>query len=107
MTARQANWGEPGDECSAALPVEPGSVGMVPKKKVRPAVPDLASPVVTARNLIPREIVKRGGTGAAKWQAHQISVRNRTRSSLEKTLFLSVKPVRSWRAKNQAFKDWG
>jgi len=57
------------------------------KKESPAAVPDFQFPRSFRANLSTREIVKLDRTGAAKWQAHQISVRNRTRYSLDKTLF--------------------
>ena len=58
------------------------------KKESPAAVPDLAFPRShRAAISSTREMVKLGQTGAAKWHAHQISVRNRTRYSLDQTLF--------------------
>ena len=72
--------------------VRPGAASGIEKESPAPCRTS-SSPVFVARISSVREMVKRGGTGAAKRQAHQISVRNRTRYPLEKSSSPNVKPL--------------
>src|SRR5262249_31880274 len=88
---RDRAFGRGGGEMNALPRLKQTRAGWEGSKKENPARrAGLSFPPYSPRENFPKEMGKRGGTRGTKTERHQISVRNRTRYSLEKTSSLNV-----------------